>query len=143
LSRLPGAALPIGNSRTTHVVAVLGVVLLLGGLGHSAGVTRLYMTTGVPDANRIMLDLWVAEAQLLGGGLFLAAFRSARRRLPWRVSATFGALTIIGFTVPILPVLFVRAPVIFRIPAIIYLLSSVFILAGLARSKRQGVTQTG
>ena len=76
MSGLPGAAPPIGNSRTTHVVAVLGVVLLLGGFGHAAGVTRLYMTTGVPDANRIMLDLWVAEAQLLGGGLFLAAFEA-------------------------------------------------------------------
>ena len=131
---------PLGNNRITQILAVLGVVLLAGGLGHSAGVTYLYMTAGVPEANRVLLDLWVAEAQLLGGGLYMAAFRSARSGVAWRALARFGAFTIIGFTVPILPVLFSRAPVVFRIPAVVYLALSIFILAGVAGSKGQDLT---
>jgi hypothetical protein len=42
------------------------------------GVIRLYVTQRVPDANRVVLDVWVAEAQILGGGLYVAAF--SRRR---------------------------------------------------------------
>jgi hypothetical protein len=40
----------------------------------------------------------------------------------------FGALTMIGFAVPILPVLIGRAPLIFSVPAIGYLLASLIIL---------------
>ena len=101
---------------------------MLGGLAHSAGVIQLYLTKGVPDANRIMLDLWIAEAQLLSGGLYLAAWRARRAAAPWRALAAFGALTLIGFAVPILPVLIARAPVIFRVPAIVYLVLSLVIL---------------
>jgi hypothetical protein len=52
---------------------VFGVLLLLGGSGHAVGIVHLYTTQGVPDANRVLLDVWVAEAQLLGGGLYVAA----------------------------------------------------------------------
>jgi hypothetical protein len=119
----------------TTVLKVLGTALLLGGLGHSVGVTHLYLTAGVPETNRVMLDIWVAEAQLIAGGLYVAAFRSARAGSTWRALASFGALTTIGFTAAVLPVLFSRAPVIFRIPAIVYLLTSVFVQAGVAGSK--------
>jgi len=112
------------------LLQALGITLVLGALGHSIGVARMYFTAGVPDANRVMLDVWVAEAQLLGGGLYLAAFRNARNRIAWRALAAFGAFTIIGFTVAILPVLFARAPIIFRIMPMIYLLLSIVILAG-------------
>ena len=37
-------------------MSTLGVVLVLGGVAHTAGVTRLYVTQGVPDANRVLLD---------------------------------------------------------------------------------------
>jgi peptidoglycan/LPS O-acetylase OafA/YrhL len=124
----------------TTVLKVLGTVLLLGGLGHSVGVTHLYVTAGLPETNRVMLDLWVAEAQFLAGGLYLAAFRSARAGIAWRALAAFGALTAVGFTAAVLPVLFSRAPVIFRIPAIVYLLASIFVLAAVAGSKGQRVT---
>jgi len=83
-----------------------------------------------------MLDVWIAEAQLLGGGLYISAFRQARKGDSWQALAIFGALIIIGFTVPILPVLFSRAPVRFRIPAIVYLLSSVYLLAASIGSRR-------
>lgn len=119
----------------TAVLKVLGTVLLLGGLGHSVGITHRYLTAGVPETNRVLLDLWVAEAQLLAGGLYVAAFRSARAGSAWRALATFGALTTIGFTAAFLPVLFSRAPLLLRVPSIVYLVSSVFVLAGVAGSK--------
>jgi|ERR1043166_6197259 hypothetical protein len=127
----------VNRSRMTKLLLILGITLLLGGFGHSIGVTRLYATAGRPDANRILLDVWVAEAQLLGGGLFVAAARSARNGVAWRALAAFGSLTTIGFTVAMLPVLFSRAPVIFRVAPIIYLLISIVILAGLLGPKRQ------
>ena len=40
---------------------------MLGGLAHSAGVIHFSVVDGVPDANRVMLDVWIAEPQLLAG----------------------------------------------------------------------------
>src|SRR5215510_2159705 len=97
----------------SRTLAVLGVVLVLGGLGHSAGVAYSYLTAGRPEANRVMLDLWVAQAQLLGGGLYLVASKSAGIGVAWQPPAFFGALTIIGFTISVVPVLFARATVVF------------------------------
>ena len=110
------------------LIRALGVVLVLGGLAHSAGVARLYATAGVPDANRVLLDVWIAQAQLLSGALYIAAARSARAGREWRGLATFAALTIIGFSVAMLPVLIARAPVVFRVPPIAYSLASLAIL---------------
>jgi len=106
----------------------LGLVLLLGGIAHSAGVVRLYLTASVPEANRVLLDVWIAQAQMLSGALYLVAARHARTGRPWRSLAVFGALTIIGFTGAMLPVLFHRAQVIFRLPLIVYSLLSASIL---------------
>jgi hypothetical protein len=118
-----------------RVLFVLGVVLVLGGVSHSIGVGLFYATAGVPDANRVLLDIWIAEAQLLGGGLYLAAFRKWRAGTSWRTLSAFGAFTIVGFALPILPVLFLRAPWMFRIPQIIYLAFSLFIAAVSLRSE--------
>ena len=119
----------------TRLLAVTGFVLVLGGVGHSAGVTRLYVTARLPDANRIALDIWIAEAQLLAGGLYVAASRARRIGSPWRALSAFGALTAIGFAVPMLPVLIARAPFIFRVPPMIYLVVSVFIFVRAVHSE--------
>jgi hypothetical protein len=118
----------------SRLLRAVGIVLVLGGLAHSAGVIHLYVVDRVPDANRVMLDVWIAEAQLLAGTLYLAASRARRAGTSWRALGAFGAVTIIGYAVPILPVLFSRAPIVFRVPAIVYLLVSVFILARAARA---------
>ena len=102
---------------------------MLGGLAHSAGVIRLYVSHGVPDANRVMLDLWIAEAQLLSGALYLAAWRAHRAATPWRSLAAFGALTMIGFAAAMVPILVTRAPLYLAIPAMVYLSLSLVILA--------------
>ena len=70
---------------------VFGVLLLLGGFGHVVGIVHLYITQGVPDANRVLLDVWVAEAQLLGGGLYVAASMALKAGAKWRALASFGA----------------------------------------------------
>ena len=106
----------------------MGVVLVLGGLGHSGGVIHLYATAGVPDANRVLLDIWIAEAHFVSGGLYLAASRALQAGSRWRALSSFGALSMIGLTIAILPVLFTRAPPIFRVPPVIYLVSSLVIL---------------
>jgi hypothetical protein len=123
----------VGFEIGSRLLAGAGVVLVLGGLAHSAGVVHLYVTRGLPDANRVLLDTWIAEAQLLSGGLYVAASRAMRARSEWRALAVFGALNIIGFAVPMLPVLVARAPLIFRVPAIIYIVVSVFILVRATR----------
>ena len=118
----------------TRTLQILGIVLLLGGVAHTAGVARLYATQGVPDANRVLLDVWIAQAQLLAGGLYIAAARNARRGLEWRSLAAFGAMTIIGFSVAIVPVLVARAPLIFRVPPIVYSAVSAIVLMQTQRS---------
>ena len=112
-----------------RLLKTFGIILLLGGLGHTIGVFRFYLTASVPEADRVLLDVWIAEAQLLGGGLFLAACSASRAGKPSRALVFFGALTIIGFTLPLIPVLFSRTPIVFRIPAVIYLLLSIGVLA--------------
>jgi hypothetical protein len=108
-------------------VYVLGVVLVLGGLGHSAGVVRLYALDGVPDANRMLLDVWIAESQLLAGGLYFVASRTPGRSMPCTLSA-LAALIVMSWAVPVLPVIFARAPIYFVIPPLVYLAASVWVL---------------
>jgi hypothetical protein len=115
------------------LLGALGVVLLLGGIGRSGGVLRLYANAGLPDANRVLVDIWVGEAQLIAGALFLTAFRRARRATAWRSLAISGAVTIIGLGAAMLPVLFARAPVLFRTPMLVYVLCSVFVLVRATR----------
>ena len=88
------------------MLRALAIVLLLGGIGHSGGIAYFYATTGVPEANRVLLDLWVAEVHLLAGGLYLAASSRAMDGTATRLLAGFGALTVVGFATPMLPVLF-------------------------------------
>ena len=112
------------------------MTLLLAGLGHSFGVMFLYLEAGVPDTNRVMLDVWVAEAQFLAGGLFVSAFRHFRSGVAWRTLALFAALTTIGFTAAILPALLSCRPLILSVPPICYLLCSILVLARVVGSKR-------
>ena len=119
-----------------ELLRILGIILVLGGLGHSIGVIHLYIMLGVPDINRVLLDTWVGEAQIIGGGLYFAAFRAIRTGSAWNGFAIAGALTVLAYAVPFIPVLFVRAPVIFRIPPMVYALLSVSIALRAARSMR-------
>ena len=100
------------------------------------GITHLYLTEGVPDANRVLLDVWIGEAQVLGGVLYLAASRAARSEGPWQLFCAFGALTIIGYAAPFLPVLFSRGSLISSMPALVYLIVSVWLLASAVRPSR-------
>jgi hypothetical protein len=105
-----------------------GIVLLLGGAAHAAGVTRLYVASGMPDANRVLLDAWIAEAQLVAGALFIKAARSVEPR-PW----TFGAALILwSYAIPFLPVLVRRAPPIFWVPPSLYTLASMALVRATA-----------
>ncbi|HWX21030.1 MAG TPA: hypothetical protein VN578_14110 [Candidatus Binatia bacterium] len=117
------------QSHFGRMLRVLGIVLCLGGVGHSVGVVSFYVRKGIPDVNRVLLDLWIAEAQLLGGALYWQASRAFRAAKPWRAVAAFGALTVISFAAPFIPILVKRAPVIFWIAPGLYLLLSALILA--------------
>ena len=110
------------------LLRTFAVVLLLGGFGHSAGVIHLYVTNGVPEVNRVLLDAWVAEAQLVAGGFYFASSRAMAAGAAWKSLSVAGALTILVYAVPFIPVLLVRAPVIFQIPPVVYLILSIFIL---------------
>jgi hypothetical protein len=108
------------TARARKLCAVFGVVLLLGGTAHTFGVSRLYLVKGVPDLNRILLDLWIAEAQLIAGALFLIGSRRSNPS-PWIICA---ALNIWSYALPFLPVLLHRAPPIFWIPPTVYSIAS-------------------
>ena len=111
--------------RARRLALILGCVLLLGGAAHSVGVLHLYVATrGWPEPNRALLDAWIAEAQLVAGGLFVTATRSAQL-LPWVLC---GALVVSGYAVPFLPVLVHRAPPIFWIAPTVYSLLSAALL---------------
>jgi len=78
--------------------------------------------------NRVLLDWWIGQAQLLGGGLYVAAWRASRRGAPARSAAIAGALVVIGYAAAFVPVLVMRAPVLFWIPASSYLVASLVVL---------------
>jgi hypothetical protein len=54
----------------------------------------------------------------------------------WRAWAVAGALTILAYAVPFMPVLFVRAPLVFQIPPTVYALLSFFIALRAARAMK-------
>ena len=123
-----------------RLILLLGLTLIAGGIGHLFGVTRLYWTSGVPDMNRTLLDLWVGQAQLAGGAFYVAAARAAGRGREWRTLATAGAVVVLGWTTLAVPILFMRAPLTFRIPASVYLVLSLWILVAVVRSRRASAT---
>jgi hypothetical protein len=120
-----------------RLILLLGLTLVAGGLGHLFGVMRLYLDQGLPDMSRILIDLWVGQAQLAGGGFYVAAARAAGRGRDWRAPATAGAVIVVGWTMLAVPILFMRAPVTFRIPASAYLILSTWILLAIVRSRRE------
>ncbi len=63
--------------------SVFSVTLCLGGLAHSIGVVHFYVKEGLPNADRILLDVWIAGAQLIGGALYLVATRALLTSKPW------------------------------------------------------------
>lgn len=120
-----------------RLILLLGLTLIAGGLGHLFGVTRLYLDKGLPDMSRILIDLWVGHAQLAGGAFYVAAARAAGRGREWRTLAIGGAVVVLGWTMLAVPILFMRAPLTFRIPASIYLALSAWILIAIVRSRRE------
>src|SRR5689334_3357789 len=116
---------PMHPRATERFFAALGAVLVAGGLAHGFGVSRLYLGAGVPDANRVLLDLWVLEAQVAGGALYLWAWRRLRRGADALGPAVGGAVTVMSYAASFLPVLFTRASWVFRAMPSLYLLASV------------------
>jgi hypothetical protein len=115
------------------MLAAFGVVLILGGLAHSAGVAYLYASEGVPAIERMLVAVWVAEAQLTAGAFYVTASRRMRAGAAWKGWAVAGAVTVLTWAAPFIPVLFLRAPVLFRVPAIVYAVLSAVILFRAAR----------
>ena len=124
-------------SRLTRLILVLGVTLIAGGIGHLFGVARLYLASGWPDMTRLLVDLWVGQAQIAGGAFYVAAWRAAARGREWRTLGLAGVVIVLGWTALAVPVLFMRAPLTFRIPATTYLILSVAISIGIVRSYRE------
>jgi uncharacterized membrane protein HdeD (DUF308 family) len=116
------------TQRMNRIIPALGSVLVLGGLAHFYGVTRLYLSEGLPDANRILLDVWIGETQVVAGAFYITAYRALRRDVSWRPWAIAGAVTVLACTVPFLPVLFSRAPIAFRVAPAAYAVVSAVIL---------------
>jgi hypothetical protein len=119
--------------KSRRLLWITGTLLVLGGVGHFVGISSFYLTQGVPDPNRVLLDVWIGESQVVGGLLYLAAVRAAHSGVQWQSLAIFGAVTVICWTGPILPVLFTRVPIAFRIPPLVYFVASVWILLDVAR----------
>ncbi len=84
-------------------------------------------------ARRVLLDWWIGQAQLVGGGLYVSAARASRRGAPARGIAIAGALAVLGYSAALLPVLFWRAPVQFWIPVSTYLVASTVVVVAAMR----------
>lgn len=113
-----------------RLLAVAGVTLLAGGAAHLGGVAHLYATDHVPGADRVLLDWWIGQAQLVGGALFVAAWRESRRGASGRGLALAGAVVVGGYSAAFVPVLVARSPARFWVPAIAYLVASLVVLVG-------------
>jgi hypothetical protein len=99
-----------------RLVGILAMVLLLGGFAHAVGVSRRYFSTGMPDLNRVLLDVWIAEAQIVGGALFWIGRKKSDPH-PWTIGA---ALIVWTWAIPFLPVLIHRARPIFWVMPTLY-----------------------
>ena len=124
-------------SRLARLILVLGVTLIAGGIGHLFGVARLYLASGWPDMTRLLVDLWVGQAQLAGGAFYVAAAMASARGREWKTLALAGAVIVLGWTMLAVPILFVRASLAFRIPALTYMVLTGWILFEIVRSRRE------
>jgi hypothetical protein len=120
------------SPRSRLLSRALGLVLILGGLAHSGGVVHLYATKGFPDLNRVLLDVWIAEAHLVAGILFVLA---GGREAP-RAFIVGGSAVLLTWAIPFLPVVVHRDPLVFRIPHLLYSASAVALLLASGRPAR-------
>lgn len=118
-----------------RVLRFFGYILCLGGVAHCVGVLQYYHAEGMPEANRVLLDIWIGAAHIVGGILFIAAAILRPSSGSWRTAAYAGAATVLTYTVPFIPVLVARDPRYFLIPPTVYTATSIFIVLYTIRQK--------
>jgi hypothetical protein len=111
------------------LAGLLGVVLLLGGTGHFAGISRRFLARGLPDGHRVAFLIFVGVLQLAGGGLNLIARGGLRDGEAWarRVSLVACAL-VIAYAASVLPLLG-QASLFLRVAPAAYLVLHAALLA--------------
>ncbi|WP_437673508.1 hypothetical protein [Sorangium sp. So ce131] len=125
------------------LTVALGVVLLLGGTAHSAGVLRAFAAKGIPGGDRAAYLAFISLIHWTAGALDVLAGRGLRRGEPW----TRGVLTISGLLVTAwgcveLPLL-VDAPLLLRVMPVLYPAAHLGVLAALWGSGRTSLGNHG
>ncbi len=115
---------------------ILGVVLVLGGLAHAAGVTQKYASVGWSERHKAELVAFIGLVHLAGGALDLLAAGMLRRDEP---SARRAAALACGFTIAWtaldLPILFAEAKLFFQVMPVVYLATHTALLVALVLPK--------
>lgn len=126
----------VTTSLVPRAVKLAGIVLLLGGTAHAAGVIHRLVTHGVPDGHRVAYLAFISVVHWTAGALDVIASGGLGRAEPWapRVLAVSAAL-VTAYGVTVSPLL-TSAGVLFRVTPVLYTAMHLVLLASAIRAAR-------
>lgn len=134
----PMSDTPPPHARLSLPLRILGATLLLGGLGHFAGVARAYAAHGFPERHRAGYVGMIGLCHLTSGALDMLAGRGLRRGEGGAARvAVISALLTVGWTGIDMPVV-AEASALLRLMPAVYFATHLAVLGAIALSARPG-----
>lgn len=125
---MPASILP-------RAVKIVGIVLLLGGTAHAAGVVHRMAVKGVPDGHRVAYLAFIAFVHWTTGALDVLASEGLRRAEPLGTRVlVVSTLLITAYGVTVSPLL-TASGVVFRLMPILYPAAHFALLAAAIRRR--------
>lgn len=128
-----GDATPVPSSLVPRAVKIAGIVLLLGGTAHAAGVAHRLATKGVPDGHRIAYLAFIAFVHWTCGALDLLASGGLARGESWATRVLLvSTLLVTAYGATVSPLLTASGPLL-RIMPVVYPAVHLALLAAVVR----------
>jgi hypothetical protein len=129
-----GDGTTVPTSIVPRAVKLTGVVLLLGGTAHTAGVLHRFTAMGVPDGHRTAYLAFIAFVQWTCGVLDVLASDGLRRAEPWATRVfVVSTLLVTAYGVTVSPLL-TASGALLRIMPVLYPVVHLALLAATLRA---------
>jgi hypothetical protein len=128
-----GDGTPVPTPIVARAVKLAGIVLLLGGTAHTAGVLHRLATKGTPDGHRVAYLAFIAFVHWTCGALDVLASGGLRRAEPWATRVlVVSSLLLTAYGVTVSPLLTASGALV-RLMPVLYPAVHLALLAAVAR----------
>jgi hypothetical protein len=132
-----GDGMPVPTSIVPRAVKLAGIVLLLGGTAHAAGVLHRLATKGVPDGHRVAYLAFIAFVHWTCGALDVLASGGLRRAEPWAKRVlVVSSLLVTAYGVTVSPLLTASGALV-RLMPVLYPAVNLALVVAVVRTARR------